>query len=798
MKATTKLFCFFIFTLFVLQKSIAQTDSSYYHSLRKPGIPTSTATIPTAERSSGQSGTGANIDVIYQRCNWRINPDSSAKAIGGSVTFHFKTTQASVSTISFDLNSVLTITNIRFRGANLPGGNIARSGHIVTVTLGATLANSFIDSFTVFYNGIPPAVSGAAQGYQRGNNATAGNYINTLSESYEDRDWWPCKADMKDKIDSMDIVVSVPWGSPAAGDTFWVATNGKLISSPIIGNSRIFTFQTRYPIASYLVSLGIARFNKYYRTVNIGGTNVNVEYNLLRGKAAGTYTTILTAMDKMNLVLTAFSNKFGDYPFKNEKHGFYEALQGAGGMEHQTFSAIATGSISSVGTLAHELGHQWWGDKVTFATWNELWLAEGFARYCEALAAELVPSLGLDPVAERSSAKTSAQSVSTFPCYIPSSSMSTSNLIWNTSYGTSVYERGAMVVSMLRMLLGDTKFFQACTNYMNDPALAYKSATTTDLKNHMQAVAGGYDLTPFFDSWVYGNGHPSYNTTNRIQWSALGTNRINLRVISQTRSAGSTVAYYHTPIALRVQGAAGKDTVIVLYDQNGKLSRGGNGITGTVTGNTLAFNIGFIPTSVTFDPFSQTLANGGTVVNATLPVLINDFTVQERSFGNELKISLFDQHNELSKVVLQKSMDGINFTDAGEMIKADNDGDMVVYKFIDNLLNEGKIYYRARIIDINEENYSKLLSVERAKLEFTSVAPNPADKQVLINWSKTFGDNTDAEVKLLAIDGRTVWSQRTTGNRVTVNTSTMPAGTYLVQVIQNNETILNKKLIIRR
>ncbi len=356
-----------------------------------------------------------------------------------------------------------------------------------------------------------------------------------------------------------------------------------------------------------------------------------------------------------------------------------------------------------------------------------------------------------------------------------------------------------MVVSMLRTLLGDTKFFEACQNYLNDPALAYKSATTTDLKAHMQAVTGGYDLTPFFDSWVTGNGYPTYSAANAIQWSALGTNRINLRVIGQGKGYASTgVTYHHTPIALRVQGAAGKDTVIVLYDQNGKLSRGGNGITGTVNGNTIAFNIGFIPTSVSFDPFNQTLATGTTIVNVTLPVQIDDFTVQEQSFGNELKLSLFDQYNELSKVVLQKSTDGINFTDAGEMIKAGSDNGLLVYKFIDYSPEEEKTFYRAKVVEITEAKYSKILKVENTKLEISSVTPNPAEKQVLVRWSKVPGDNTDAEIKLLAIDGRMVWNQKTTDNRITVNTTTLPVGTYLVQVRQNNELILNRKLSIRR
>ena len=58
----------------------------------------------TFNRSTGSSGTGSNIDVIYHKIFWRLNPDTSiGKYIKGSVQFNFKTTQANVSVITFDL-----------------------------------------------------------------------------------------------------------------------------------------------------------------------------------------------------------------------------------------------------------------------------------------------------------------------------------------------------------------------------------------------------------------------------------------------------------------------------------------------------------------------------------------------------------------------------------------------------------------------------------------------------------------------------------------------------------------------
>jgi hypothetical protein len=563
--------------------------------------------------STGNSGTGGNIDVLYHKIYWRINPDSATKYIKGWVQFSFKTIQANVSTITFDLRNVLILDSIRFRGTQVPLMNINRTGNIVSLNLGTILDNNFIDSFTVYYQGSPPSVLGAAQGFQKSSTIGAGNYITTLSESYEDRDWWPCKADMQDKIDSIDIIVSVPWGTPTVADTFWVASNGKLIDSTIDGTNRTFWFKTRYPIASYLVCVSVAKFNRYYRTANSNGTTVPVVYNLLRGKTS--YTSILTALDNINLVLEAFSTKFGDYPFKLEKHGFYDGLLGAGGMEHQTFSGIGSSSLTSLKTLAHELAHQWFGDNVSFGTWNDLWLAEGFARYSEALCGELVPSLGVNPYTTRNGFKTSALNLSSQSLWIPNNSIGTSDLIWNTNYGSTVYERGAMVVSMLRAICGDSIFFKTLTNYQKN--FAGKSVNADTLKNYFNAALGR-DISGFFNSYVGGSGNGSTptggigNPINSVNWNSPSPNKLVIQMAVQTRSAGANVNYFSGPVVLHVKGAiASQDTTITFFDWGaGNLSLAGNGLSAPVPGNRLSYLLSFTPTTVLYDDSARTLSTG--------------------------------------------------------------------------------------------------------------------------------------------------------------------------------------------
>ncbi len=600
-------------------------EEPYYHGLLSPirgsNIKNAPGNAlngnPGENNSTGYSNTGANLDVIFQRINWTVDPRAASNTITGNVLIRFKTITSNVSTITFDLNSgsfnngSLVVT---YHGSTIAGRTL--SGNILTIPLPASIpASGTVDSVTVAYSGVPPAVSGAAQGYQR--SGTAPNqYTTSLSESYEDRDWWPCKADMQDKIDSLDINVTVPWVT-ATADTFWVATNGVLYDSTITGNNRTFKFRTRYPIASYLVTLSVGKFTRYYRTAYANGTPVPTAYYILRNTT--NHATKTAAMDKVNIVLDSFSRRFGDYPFKLEKHGFYDGLLGAGGMEHQTFSGMASGSMSSLGTLNHELMHQWFGDNVTFATWNDLWLAEGPARYSEYLAAATVPALGYTAASAqtlRTNLKNNALALNSQSAWIPNSSMGTSNLIWLSNYGSTVYERGGMIISMLRTMAGDAKFNQAMTNYQ--VALTGKSATTDSLKNHFNAVLKT-DISGFFNAYVGGSGGTAApgngglgNNRDTIYWSSPAANRLVLQVGVQTKSNVSNTNYFQGPVVVRAT-AVGKDTTIIFYDWgSGNLSYAGNGISTPFAGNALNYELSFTPTALIYDDSARTLSTGGT------------------------------------------------------------------------------------------------------------------------------------------------------------------------------------------
>lgn len=757
--------------------------------------------VPTGEQSStGQSGTGANINVVYQRCNWTIDP-RSGKNISGTVTTYFKTTQANVSAINFDLNKT-SFNNgslvVTYHGTACSKSFPASGAvNILNITLPSNIpASNTLDSVSITYSGTPPSVSGAAQGYQAGLSG-ANRYINTLSESYEDRDWWPCKADMQDKIDSMDIIVNVPWAT-ATNDTFWVASNGVLIDSSMTSaTTRRFIFKTRYPIASYLVAISVAKFTRYHRSVDINGTATPVVYYLLANTPGK--STKVANMDKINLVLVAFSNKFGDYPFKLEKHGFYDGLLGAGGMEHQTFSAIATSQFD-LKTLTHELMHQWFGDNVTFATWNDLWLAEGFARYSEALAAELVPSLGYSAYSTLSGFKSSALSLNAASTWIPDSYMGTSNLVWSSDYGSTVYERGCMIVSMLRALAGDAKFFQACTNYQTN--LKGKAATTDSLKNYFNAVLGT-DISAFFDDYVGGSGKGATavggvgNPINTVNWNSPSANKLFIQMGSQSRTSGSNVSYFRGPVVVHATNAASgwtKDTTITFFDWGGgNMSYAGNGLSAPAA--LLYYNLSFTPTHLFYDDSARTLSTGSTFKLSTLAASVINFSGHKTATGNQLSLSIVNT-NAANKIEIEKSINGFDFTTAGQMDKITGNSQTDNYLFNDAFPYDGYTFYRAKIYYATGTEITNIIKIEsNKKTGILTISPNPASNNIKIAFNNSAQNET--LVKITNADGKSVFETITKKDFFNYDVSGLANGVYMISTLQNGALVQSSKLVVK-
>jgi aminopeptidase N len=299
-----------------------------------------------------------NFDVKYYRCEWEVDP--AVRYIKGKVTVYFIVT-SSANSITLDLMSPLTADSVKQRNVLLTK---SQSGNTLTINFPGTINAGTLDSVSIFYQGVPPDTGfGSFETSTHSGKAV----MWSLSEPYGARDWWPCKNGLDDKADSIDVFITHP-------SAYRAASNGLLQSqTPVAGGKIVTWWKHRYPIATYLICFAVTNYAVFNRTVNL--TNGTLPMQTFRYPEDSTSFSNGTA--NVLSAMQLYDSTFGPYPFMNEKYGHVEFGWG-GGMEHQTSTFVVNIGES---LCAHELGHQWFGDKITCGSWKDIWLNEGFATH---------------------------------------------------------------------------------------------------------------------------------------------------------------------------------------------------------------------------------------------------------------------------------------------------------------------------------------------------------------------------------------------------------------------------------
>lgn len=738
---------------------------------------------------------GLDYDVKYYRLDLRINPDSVSvpKYVIGNITTHFTTLQSNFNLVRFDFASALICDSVYYHGTKLSAGSKVEIGDTLEITIPTIAVAGTLDSITVYYRGVPPVITDFSGSTGFVNNTHNGGlkYIYTLSEPYGASTWWPCKSRVaSDKADSVDMIISTPSG-------FKVAANGTRVSENIVGTDRISIYKHRYPISSYQVCLGIANYIQYPLTptmVNIGGTMMPY-YNLLFPETSTTNSRI--ALDRTPLMLTTFSAKFGDYPFKNEKYGHYTFGFG-GGMEHNTFSGMGATTYDATtdwSVIAHELGHQWWGAAVTCGSWKDIWVNESFARYSEVVCLEFAPSVSATTyTTHRTNLKASAISVSNQAKSTYQNDTTSITTIFSPS--VYIYDRGALIISMLRTTLGDTKFFQALQNYQADPTLKYSSAYTDDVKRHMEAVSG-LDLSQFFNDWIYNTGFANYNAAT---WNNSGS-QIVLRLPQTTQLSG--ISHFDMPVAVRIRGAvpASEDTTIIVYDKGGILHYVNDGVLTSSGGSLVQFGLSFVPTTITFDSYAQVLANGSFAKDPGLSLLANNeinFTAKKDNGTVKLNWDV-ESAQEFKSYELEKSADAVSFV-SFNTVKSNGNPAKTFYTAQDYKLFTGTSYYRVKLFYNNGSFiYSKTIAISNGDDAITfTITPNPASS--FINISTSSIEDKIINIRVLDGSGRLMDVLRNqslaAGKKIQLTLSKYRAGNYFVEIEGAQITKSVNKIII--
>ncbi|MBC3538053.1 M1 family aminopeptidase [Rufibacter sediminis] len=458
--------------------------------------------------------------------------------IRGNVILAGSSLQNSLTEFAFELHPNFTIQEVLLDGASC---SVTRNGSEVLAALPKALARQEKFSVQVFYAGRAPSGAGAAIG-NGFNTATAqpwGQQVTwSLSEPFAASEWFPCKQLLEDKADSVDVWVTTDVSNK-------VGSNGLLQRiTPLLNQKHRYEWKSKYPIAYYLISVAVSNYQEYSFQVPLPGTTQPMlVQNYVYPQALATFKS---EIDRTGPFLQLFSEKFGLYPFQQEKYGHSMAPIG-GGMEHQTMTTQSTFEFT---LTAHELAHQWWGDEVTCKDWSHIWLNEGFASYGELLALEnLLPAEKLNWLNRASQSALIQPQGSVF--------VKDSTVVPRIFSSALSYRKGAMVLHMLRYALqNDAVFFQALQAYREE--FRYKVANTRDFQKVVEHVSGR-SFQYFFDQWIYGEGFPIFS----VFWAQKG-NQVFLRSIESSSSAATP--FFKTQLEVKISTSV-KDTVVVINQE---------------------------------------------------------------------------------------------------------------------------------------------------------------------------------------------------------------------------------------
>lgn len=487
-------------------------------------------TYTNTEISRADSAHGFDV----QKYEITLSINDAFHNVFGNVLATVQATE-NLSSIAYELKG-LNVTSVKVNGINT---NYTHSLGLITIPLNVIAGEQFTTQ--IFYSGNPVLSNDA---YHIGM-IFSSNTVFTISDPDAARYWWPCYDHPWDKaIVDLHITMRSDWKVASNGIRTAIVDNGDGTSTTHwIGQN---------PMTTYLVCITAGPYVEIEQTVP-EQNNLPIQNFVMQNQ----YNNALIDLQNLPLMISWFSELFGDYPF--EKYGnAVVSMSTYGAMEHQTMTTLGNYIITGTGyyetVIAHELVHQWFGNAVSFLTFKDVWLSEGFATYSE--------FLWIDKTSGWQSAcdymRSSIQQYY-LNWEIAEGPQTIYNPSFNNYFSPPSYEKAASVLHMLRLKLGDADFFALLQQYYN----TYKNsnAITAEFQNIAEQVSG-QNLSYFFNQWIYGSGIPN------IQYS-LWQNEIsnNLEIYAKTTSP--TVTSFTVDIPFRISQNGISDSLLVIADPDG-------------------------------------------------------------------------------------------------------------------------------------------------------------------------------------------------------------------------------------
>lgn len=332
--------------------------------------------------------------------------------------------------------------------------------------------------------------------------------IHSQGQPESNRTWFPCHDFPNERL-TTELFVTVE-------DGYQVCSNGRMVGSKrVAGGRTTWHWLQDKPHANYLVVLVVGKFSLV--GLDASGVKLARPIPMYLYAPIGAEASARGAYARTPEMIAFFEEYFDEaYPWDKYAQLLVRGFA-AGGMENTSATTMQHDSAyerpgSQDDVIAHEAAHQWLGDLVTCKSWEHLWLNEGWASYAEALWAE--HAAGDDPerrrrayqrviagffAAERVMNRTYA------PEYPPLASNRYNKPDEVFTRANNVYSKGAVVLHLLRMKLGDGVFRRGVQEYID--RYKFKEVETDDFRRVMEEVSG-LSLERFFDQWTRRPGTP--------------------------------------------------------------------------------------------------------------------------------------------------------------------------------------------------------------------------------------------------------------------------------------------------
>lgn len=429
---------------------------------------------------------GESFDVSHYEIHIN-NLDFNNHTLQGE-TFVYVTTTAPTNTFVLELKALdlAPVTCIEYSLDNF----WQEDDHIVLVTHATVPAGETL-TFDIMYNGNTFNESWGGIMWTTGYVCNMGVGFESIPHNLG-KCWFPCVDNFTDKA-SYDLFFTVNNSQKAI-------CGGNYINTVDNGNgTSTWHWQIPQEVATYHVSFAVGDYVEWTDTYNGMERDIPITVYVKPSQINNVPGTFVHIKD----IAGFLEQCFGPYPFN--RIGY--VITSVGCMEHVDnigiTSGILTGNTTQEDYLSHELSHMWFGNKVTCATAEEMWLNEGFAQFCGWFCRSAI--YGEDNFQQVMVPK--INSIVNW-CKSEANWIPLNNVPQDMTYdGNAVYDRGAVVVNTLMNYLGRETFLQGLRSYLN--TYNYSAASSEQLRDALTA-ATGIDMSGFFDTYVFTAGMPHY------------------------------------------------------------------------------------------------------------------------------------------------------------------------------------------------------------------------------------------------------------------------------------------------